>query len=220
MRLVHPTRVRVIEVTATLRGLVELELDPRDIDAYADAGKTRRLLREELLTDKRSPEDFLAVRVDQLLEQGWEEPKGDPGMLRALANVEPWRSWLAAAADKQRLADLWRSWAPEPHLTRIIGAVTRIVPRLTGLHVGFGAKTLECTLPLGAAALDRALPTMRELLACHARILGYLEFPLREPYVRQAWKTGWLGAESNVRDGAFVAEAIDITYASTARAGW
>ena len=89
MRLVHPTLVRVIEVTATLRGLLELELDPRDVDAYADAGKTRRLLREELLTDQRSPEDFLAVRVDQLLEQGWEEPKGDPGMLRALANVSP-----------------------------------------------------------------------------------------------------------------------------------
>ena len=213
MRLVHPKLVRVIEVTATLRGLQELELDPRDVEAYADGGTTRRLLREDLLTDKRSPEDFLAVRIDQLLEQGWEEPKGDPGLLRALAHATPWSSWLAAAEDKRRLADAWKTWAPAPVLERIVEAVTRIVPRLTGLHLTFGTNTLECTLPLGADLLARAPAAVQPLLACHARIHGQLKFPLRPPYLREGWTTGWTRGESNVPDSALVAEAIVLTYA-------
>lgn len=213
MRLVHPKLVRVIEVTATLRGLVELELDPRDVDAYADGRKTRRLLREELLTDQRSPEDFLAVRVDQLLEQGWEEPKGDPGLLRALSQAEPWRSWLAAAEDKRRLADAWSGWADSVTLDRIVGAATRVVARLTGLNVSFGEATLHGTLPLGAESLARSPEAVRPLLACHARLHGRLTFPLRPPYLRESLTTGWTQGGANVPDGAFVADGIALTYA-------
>jgi hypothetical protein len=189
MRFVHPARALTLELTRTSQGLLEAEYDPANVFSWADERWPRRALKQTQLVNPKLGDDFLAVRSDELLEQGWVLAKGDAGVLQALSNFEPWRGW------PEHLAVLWGAWASPETVRVVLQRVRRITVALTSLRFAFhhrhlGDAMIQCGLPLPEADVVRLSEASHALLRCHAQVQGTGFWPMGWSPGREMATTG------------------------------
>lgn len=193
MRLVNLSRLQLVELTATSRGLIEAVSDLSSFHGQAEAGRPRRLVSEQVRQARPglSGSALEAVRADELLEDGWNVVKSDAQLFGAVSHLSPWREWLLARDDLDALARLWRDWLPAPTLNEVLGRVVKAVPTLATLFVRTSHVTFECTLPLDATDLAHAPPALLPLLRFHARVRALYIFAGGSNAPRIQLEAGW-----------------------------
>jgi hypothetical protein len=193
MRLVNVSRLQLVELTATPRGLIEAISDLSSFHGQAEVGRPRRLVSEQVR--QAGPglvgATLEAVRADELLEEGWTVIKSDAHLFSAVSHLSPWRDWLQARDHADALAGLWRGWLRSSVLEDVVGRVVKVVPTLATLFVRTSDVTFECTLPLDATDLPQAPPALAPLLRTHARIRAMYIFAGGSNAPRVQLEAGW-----------------------------
>ncbi len=209
MRLVHLERLQLVELTETRRGLVETVSALRSFHGHAEPGRARRLLREQL----RSSSDVVgamqvAVRADELLDEGFVAVPSDQHLLSLVSHLSPWSDWLAARTEVSRLEALWSSWAPPGLLREVLTEVQQVHPTLTLLFVRTPRFTFECTLPLAPDELTDAPEALHPFLLTHARMRGLLMYGGGSNMPPRLLEVGWSASGYQVTRSAEVAHAM------------
>lgn len=192
VRLVNLATLELTELLPSQRGLIETVSPLESFFGHAAKGRPRRARREtvrESNTIDRAQQ--LEVRLDELLEQGLVRVTGDAQLMTLLADLSPWREWLAVRREPSALAQLWASWAPPAVAMEFAAQVTQVTVSVDTLFLRTARRSFECSLPLEPADAASAPPALRPLLAVHARIMALRIYGTVSNMPSQAFELGW-----------------------------
>ncbi len=171
---------------------VELKLSGRTLSEHrSDA----RFFREPepppeqaRLGSVRQAREALAVRTDQLLTEGY----GlfvEQNPLEHLAQLSPWREWLAVERSPSRLIEHWASFGAVAELVeRLLTHVLRAAATPGALRLELDRDAISCGLPLHPETLARAPALLHPFLSTHGRVSmeGQYVMGWRPPKVRRS----------------------------------